>query len=179
MRFSTTWWKSTSSWPIRSAISKRTTKFVSSSATPTVRMPSGPPRRCGTKPAPERQVEGAPMAQLSNDKLLVGTLPAEWQPLLELLVELDALVSLPKDGVSPTERKERARGLRARIVRQARRCAEELPPTLRATSPEYKHWFTEALLLWPFFADNGGAPFVVSDGGPPPPPPPPRLSSSP
>jgi len=97
------------------------------------------------------------MAELSRENLFVARLPAEWRPLVELLRELDALVSSRKEGepITPEQRASAAR-LRAHMIERCRAMVDDFPPSLRSQSPEFKRWFTEAALLWPWFAEAGG-----------------------
>lgn len=80
--------------------------------------------------------------------------PVAWQPLLEALEELGALVD--QKGPPTVARREAASALRRRLVELAPRLADELPPALSPTSPEYRLWFTQAALLWTRFAEVGG-----------------------
>jgi hypothetical protein len=93
--------------------------------------------------------------QLSDDNLFFDSLPRDWLPLLELLHELDLLVSQRHTGALE-ELRTKADLLRTQILENARLLSEETPPKLQASSPEFRRWFTEAVLLWPLFADTGG-----------------------
>src|SRR5262245_55409448 len=101
------------------------------------------------------------MAYLSDKTIFDGTLPLQWRPLLELLHELDLLNHREE---SPDQQLKRATRLEAEMLREAGGLDEELPQSLRTSSPEYRRWFTEAALLWRFFVDVG-APVLVDTIG--------------
>ncbi len=102
------------------------------------------------------------MAHLSDDALFHGSLPAQWQPLLELLRDLDALTS---EATSLDSRRPRAAALRAKMLAHAAHLEEDLPSNLRETHADYRRWFTEAVLLWPWFAEAGGKVLLDTLGG--------------
>ncbi|MCG8422751.1 MAG: hypothetical protein MJE77_32960 [Proteobacteria bacterium] len=100
---------------------------------------------------------------LSDDRLFSGSLPASWQHVVDLISEFDTLASNKPGNAGKvadrrvTEaRRQRAAILRERIIDEARKCHEHAPARLRTGSAEHKRWFTEAALLWLFFAESCG-----------------------
>jgi len=105
------------------------------------------------------------MAHLSDETLFAESLPGEWRPALELLHAFDELVTAAQSAGKPTpEQLARAAELRAGLLRSAELLHEELPHSLRQDSAEYVQWFSEAVLLWPLFADAGGEVLVDTAG---------------
>ena len=103
------------------------------------------------------------MTHLSDDNLFARELPLQWQPVLELVRELDLMIS---DQQQPTmdKRREQATIWRQKVLQHAGRLSEETPESLQSSSPEFQRWFTEATLLWPFFARAGGEVLVNTIG---------------
>jgi len=101
------------------------------------------------------------MSYLSDDRIFENTLPGEWRPILDLLHDLDLVAHSPQSETSKTDQANR---IEAKLILQAKKLDEELPPSLASSSPGYKQWFTEAVLLWPHFA-HVGSPVLVDTIG--------------
>src|SRR5438093_1052336 len=101
------------------------------------------------------------MSYLSDDRIFENTLPGEWRPILDVLHDLDLVAHSPQSETSKTDQANR---IEAKLILQAKKLDEELPPSLVSSSPGYKQWFTEAVLLWPHFA-HLGSPVLVDTIG--------------
>jgi hypothetical protein len=103
--------------------------------------------------------------RLSDAALFDREVPASWQPLLAGLAQLEAL--LDEEGPSDDPgRRARAAAILKALLAQAGRLHGKSPRQLHARSPNHALWFTEAVLLWPYFAEAGGRVLVDSHDSP-------------
>ncbi|HWM87146.1 MAG TPA: hypothetical protein VNO33_14940 [Kofleriaceae bacterium] len=96
--------------------------------------------------------------ELGGASLFASSLPEAWRPLVEAVTELAALAAeqTEKGEYGKAERKARAAGLRARILGAASERVEVSPSVLAWGSELHRRWFSEAVLLWTYFADASG-----------------------
>jgi hypothetical protein len=103
--------------------------------------------------------------RLSDAALFDREVPAGWRPLLEGLSQLEAL--LDEDGPpGDPGRRARAGAILEGLLKEAGRLHGKSPRQLHARSPNHALWFTEAVLLWPHFAEAGGRILVDSHDSP-------------
>jgi hypothetical protein len=98
---------------------------------------------------------------LSDAALFEGEVPASFSPLLSDLAALEALLDEPGEADDPG-RRARAAALVDRLLGAAAPLAGASPAPLQALSPQHALWFSEAVLLWPDFAQAGGRILVDS-----------------
>jgi hypothetical protein len=99
---------------------------------------------------------------LSMERLFEPTLPVEWEGVLGSLAELSELQDKAKGSLE--ERRERARALHARLIKEAPMLAEPLPSGTAWEGSNFRLWFTESVLLWIQLAKTSSAPLIDTLG---------------
>jgi hypothetical protein len=94
-----------------------------------------------------------PAGVLAPLRLFDPTLPDEYAPLLSLLFELEGLMA--GGGVPKAERRARAVPLYRELTELLTKIEEPTPDDAKLGAPEFRIWFTEAVLLWVRFGQIG------------------------
>jgi len=126
-------------------------------------------RRCTVrgKPAPShanqgREDRGQDVSALDAGNLLTRTLHRRFGPMLEALAQIDTLTVGP--ALTKDERQTEARAIYRALLDTLHDFAEPVPAEHAHESHGFRHWFSEAVLLWTHFAETGSKPLVDTVG---------------
>ncbi|MCA9634272.1 MAG: hypothetical protein KC766_41790 [Myxococcales bacterium] len=102
------------------------------------------------------------MTILSRAHALSPSLPDAWAPALEALARIQELTKGPEEELA--QRQAEARALYAQLLEQAWAYREPIPESLSVEAPNFRRWFSEAVLLWMRYAETSSAPLVDTAG---------------
>lgn len=101
------------------------------------------------------------MTILSRQHALSPYLPDAWAGALEALARIQQLT---EEETELSVRQTEARALYAQLLEQAWAYREPIPESLSVEAPNFRRWFSEAVLLWMRYGETSSAPLVDTAG---------------